>query len=559
MKRLVKKVRFDFCFRRWANKPYAVFNSLHKVIKIGVLSVCYSLITLTSENVFAHTDSIRVGKTVFLDEASVTAERRRTLSETGRVVTVITREEIETSGVNSLNDLFRLVPGFDVRSRGGNGVQADISIRGGSFDQVLILLNGVNITDPQTGHHNANIPVNLSEIDRVEVLEGSGARGHGPGAFSGAINIVTGERRDTELRFQIEGGQHAFMGQSASANLSKKRLSLYSSVSHSQSAGYVQATDFNIDNYFLQMRYQTEKFGRFGVQTSWQNKSFGANSFYSPAFRNQFEHIHAGLLTVDWNKSFDRFELQAYSSWRRHYDRYELIRDSSYGRNFHRTDVPGGQFRVNYYSKLGRTSAGGGFREEKVVSTVLGFDLERPFEVDFAKSGVSAQYTKGANRTSFYGFIEQLLWFEKLSISADIQSFYNSDFGNRFTGGLNAERRFDDKWKLKAGINSAVRLPSFTELFYRGAGYVPPSSPLSPEKSISFELGAQYGEIANISLFHRRGRDMIDWIKSVQEDPWTSANITEINSLGAEGSILWRPKNSKSFINRIQFSGLWQI
>ena len=558
MKRLEKKTRFDFCFRRWANKPYAVFNSLHKVIKIGVLSVTCSLIALTSKDVFAHTDTIHFGKTTLLDEASISAEKRRTLAEVGRVITLISKSEIEASGANSLNDLLESLAGFDVRSRGGNGVQADISIRGGSFDQVLVLLNGVNITDPQTGHHNTNIPVNLSEIDRIEILEGSGARTHGPGAFSGAINIVTGEKKESELRMQIDGGQYAFMSQSASANLSGERVSILASASHSQSDGYMRATDFNIDNFFLHSKIRTKKIGIFGLHSAWQKKSFGANSFYSPAFQNQFESVHAGLITADWKKSFSKSDLEVYASWRRHYDRYELIRDSSFGRNFHRTDVPGAQAKLNYYSKYGKTSTGIGFRNEKIVSTVLGEDLEQPFDADFASGAGSPQYTKGSERSSLYVFLEQMLHFEKFSMAGGIQAFYNSDYGTQWTGGLNVEHRFEGKLRLRAGLNSAVRLPTFTELFYKGAGYVPPTNSLAPEKALGFELGLQYGEMLNFSLFHRRGSAIIDWIKAAQADPWESANITEVNSLGAEFSIGWRPKNHNHFIHRMQLSGFWQ-
>ena len=558
MRKLQRKTKFDFCFRRWANKPYAVFNSLHKVIKIGVISVSYSLVALTSENVFAGTDTLHFWKTTVLDEASITAERRRTLSETGRVVTVISKSEIEASGANSLNDLLKSVPGFDVRSRGGNGVQADISIRGGSFDQVLLLLNGVNVTDPQTGHHNTNIPMNLNDVDRIEILEGSGARTHGPGAFSGAINIVTGEKKQSGINLQTDAGQYAFLAQSASANLSREKLSIHASASHSQSDGYMQATDFNIDNFFLHSKYKAGKTGSFGLQAAWQDKAYGANSFYSPAFRNQFEHTRAGLLTADWNKSFDKTELQIYAYWRRHYDRYELIRDSSYGRNFHRTDVPGAQAKFNYYSKYGKTSAGAGLRQEKIVSTVLGTELDEPFEADFANDvAAKPRYTKGADRTSVYGFVEQILYFDKWSIAGGLQAFWNSDYGNKFTGGVNAERRFDDKFKITAGINSAVRLPTFTELFYRGAGYVPSTTALAPERAMSFELGMQYRNLASLSLFHRRGSDILDWIKTTNDDPWESANITEVNAFGAEFSVSWRPTNPK-IINRMQLTGLWQ-
>ncbi|MBP6663010.1 MAG: TonB-dependent receptor, partial [Paludibacter sp.] len=113
---------------------------------------------------------------VNLQDVEVNATRNKLYSEMGRILTVIDRNEISRSSVQSIDQLLDYVAGVDIRQRGTNGTQADISIRGGSFDQVLVLLNGVNITDPQTGHFNLDIPVDLSDVTRVEILQGSSAR-----------------------------------------------------------------------------------------------------------------------------------------------------------------------------------------------------------------------------------------------------------------------------------------------------------------------------------------------------------------------------------------------
>ncbi|MDZ7605551.1 MAG: TonB-dependent receptor plug domain-containing protein, partial [Cyclobacteriaceae bacterium] len=122
----------------------------------------------------------------------------------------IERKEIESSPAQSVQDLLEYVAGVDVRQRGAEGVQADVSIRGGTFDQTLILLNGINITDPQTGHHNLNIPVSLSQIERIEILEGPAARVYGPNAFSGAINIVTRQSGSNSVDLQLSSGSFRY-------------------------------------------------------------------------------------------------------------------------------------------------------------------------------------------------------------------------------------------------------------------------------------------------------------------------------------------------------------
>ena len=138
--------------------------------------------------------------------------------QAARIVTVITKSEIERAPAQNLNDLLRYVAGVDIRQRGPFGAQADISIRGGTFDQTLILLNGVNITDPQTGHHNLNLPIDIESIERIEILQGPAAKSFGPNAFNGAINIITGNSKPNHIRSSGMFGQYGLY--KASVNIS---------------------------------------------------------------------------------------------------------------------------------------------------------------------------------------------------------------------------------------------------------------------------------------------------------------------------------------------------
>jgi outer membrane cobalamin receptor len=127
-----------------------------------------------------------------LSELSVTANIINTeIKNTGRNITVIDRKMIEGSPVKTLEGVLQYALNVDVRSRSAFGVQADISIRGGHYDQTLILVDGIKVNDPQTGHHSLNIPVPFSMIDRIEILQGGTSRVFGPSAFSGVINIIT--------------------------------------------------------------------------------------------------------------------------------------------------------------------------------------------------------------------------------------------------------------------------------------------------------------------------------------------------------------------------------
>ena len=175
-KNQVKKVT-AFRFKRFARKSYSVFNSLNKAVTIGVLAGC----TLTAAHATSvnpveqiaieiSTDSIPPTE---LDEVIVTASKANLpLTMASKQVTVISSKEIERAPARSIEDLLSYVAGVDILQRGPHGVQADISLRGGSFDQTAILINGINLTNPHTGHYSFDLPINLSDIERIEIVQG---------------------------------------------------------------------------------------------------------------------------------------------------------------------------------------------------------------------------------------------------------------------------------------------------------------------------------------------------------------------------------------------------
>ena len=191
MEKNIQKGSQPVRFRRFANCSYAVFRSLNTQVNIGVLAV--AMLTFANvETVSAQTENKSQEKLYELEEVEVTGTRApMTVAQAARMVTVLDREAIAAIPAQSVNDLLKYAVGVDVRQRGDMGVQTDISIRGGTFDQITILLNGINICDPQTGHNAADFPVDIHEIERIEVLEGPAGRVYGTSSLVGAINIVT--------------------------------------------------------------------------------------------------------------------------------------------------------------------------------------------------------------------------------------------------------------------------------------------------------------------------------------------------------------------------------
>ena len=188
---------------------------------------------------------------LMMDGVVVTASRTPVEAQKStRIVTVITKTEIARAPGRNLNDILRNIPGLDIRQRGPLGTQADLSIRGGTFDQTLILLNGVNITDPQTGHHNLNLPVDIESIERIEILNGPAAKSFGPNAFSGVINIITGNRSPNRISTSLLLGQYGLSGASANISNTLGKLEQFLSLSRTASDGYIENTDFSNGTVF---------------------------------------------------------------------------------------------------------------------------------------------------------------------------------------------------------------------------------------------------------------------------------------------------------------------
>jgi len=451
----------------------------------------------------------------------------------GRVLTVIDKTEITRSAVQSLDQLLDYVAGIDIRQRGTNTTQADISVRGGSFDQVLVLLNGVNITDPQTGHFNLDIPLNLSDVSRVEILQGSSARVLGPNAFSGAINIVTESAGKRALNAEMTAGSFNTFGQSVTNTSGNERLHTLVSLSHRSSDGYMKNTDYDFTNAFVQSTLDTKTVGKFDLQVAAQQKAFGANSFYELRYPNQYERSKTFLTSLNWSMTSNRFTYLAQTYWRRHNDRFELDYNKPAGWNYHQTDVSGAKFTIDALTSLGKSTLGAELRNEHILSNKLG-EVRDSLKVPFEESGY---FTKETNRLNSSIFMNHSLVFGKFYASAGVSGTYTSKYGLNGAGGADIAYRFNDKYRVFASFNSAVRLPTFTDIYYLIPNFQVADPNIKPEHSQTFELGTKLNESNwkfEATAYYRMGQNVIDWIMMPGETVWKNKNLTNVNAIGVD-------------------------
>ena len=421
-----------FRFKRFARKSYSVFNSLHKSVTIGVLTGC----TLVSahatsvepvEQMFIQTASDSIPPTE-LDEVVVTASKvAMPLNLAAKQVTVISRQEIERAPVRSIEDLLNYVAGVDILQRGPHGVQADITLRGGSFDQTAILLNGINLTNPHTGHYSFDIPINISDIERIEIVQGPSSLVYGAGAFSGGVNIITKKDTKSNVYAKVEGGMHGLFGADTRGAIAGESYTHSLSTGYKRSDGYIPNSDYDIYNLLWQSRFDING-SNIDFQAGLNDKAYGANTFYTAAYPNQFDDTQ-GLFFSLKGETNGKLKLTPHIYWSRHYDEFQLIREGTPDKpswytdhNYHRSDVFGMNLNMQYASRFGITSFGGEFRNEGILSNVLGNAMEEPI----------GKYTKSDNRTNISYYAEHNFILNRITLSLGGLINYNTAVTDKF-------------------------------------------------------------------------------------------------------------------------------
>ena len=545
--------RSTLIFKHFNRKGYSLFAALGKEVIIGVLSVAtltYAKADGIATKPLVDNDSISFGEQR-LDEVEVMGSRAPlTALQSAKIVEVISRDDIQRAQAQTINDILKLSTGVDVRQRGGFGVQTDISINGGTFDQIAILLNGVPLSSPQTGHNAADFPVSLSDIERIEVLEGASARVFGSSAFSGAINIVTRADSRSNVRLSAEGGSFGTFG--ADGAVSWVPAGGIVRTRHQLSAGYTRS-DGGTDNSDFRKRrayYQGDLATRF-VDAGWQfgvtSQDYGANTFYSAKFPNQYEETRRWIGSVNARvrpfagaggrfKSSLEFIPTVYAH--RDYDHFQLIKGSTgaaAGENFHRTDVYGASLNAHFDWLPGKTAIGADIRKEHIRSTAYGELL--PESEWKSIHGSDRSYSREGNRTNTSIFLEHNILIGSFTLSAGVMANKNTglDHDFRFYPGIDLSYRPNEHWKLYASWNKALRVPTYTDLYTSNSAQQGDPT-LKPERNSTFKVGSRFrtrGIEALASAFYSNGSNMIDWVYETETSTkYHALNIGKLDNMG---------------------------
>ena len=536
----MKKKRFNQTlvahWHRFSRKSYSAYCSLKRVVAISVLSVSTLLSASAATPESVKTDRQLDEEAMHDDSAQDPLELREvevvtqaSSLSTGRPaqpVTIISGATIASEPVQTITDVLKYVSSIDVRQRGPNGIQSDINIDGGTHDQVTILLNGVDITSPQTGHYSGDWPVNVEDIDRIEILEGAASRVSGSSSLMGIINIITKPAKKKDLNLHVEGGSFLTFGASFSGNLPLGKVKNHLSGLWNRSDGGTTNSDYRRFQGFYQGGYESDLVDvdwQFGVSTL----GFGANTFYSAAYPNQHDQVYRLITSVSAVfKTRVRIEPMVY--WNRLGDHYQLVRDTHTGENFHRSDVVGGRLNASAQWVAGRSNLGVGVRYEHLYSSALGTPMDESKWIPVPGQD-GAVYNKEVSRTAVNLFAEHNVRLGRFDLSAGLTASMNTGIDKkfRFYPGIDVSYRPTDNWRLTASWNRGYRMPTFTDLYYKSV-VIEGNKDMKPERMQSWKITASYTNSfisAGIQGFYHQGRDMIDWVMYTPEDIYHSTNF----------------------------------
>lgn len=493
-----------------------------------------------------------------LKEILVVSQKAEVHSEAYRLITQVSQAQIEALPIQSVADILQYLPGVDVRTRSANGAQADVNMRGGTFDQVLVMLNGIPLSDFHTGHYTLNIPISTELIERIEVLEGGSANLHG--AFPGAINIVTKSKKEIQkkdLALKLTAGMNGLVNPAVAASIPMNEALFNVSAEYSRAEGYyaprptgkeekaLQNSDFQLANIYFQTYWKG-----LDVQAGAQLKDAGLGMGYGFGSQDQFDATRTAFGSAKYTHRWNTWRIDAQASYRANYDRYEWHRGQRLYGNFHFSQTASAAISAHYSSQVGVTSFGVSVRNENIHSTNLGDTInpngQIPNTAGFELSEVRVlDLVKGGNRFHTNYFAEQTFNYAGFTASIGINGIYNTKFGHHLGGGANIGYNFQKGGRLYGNANRSFRMPTFTDLYY-DAGNQLGNRNLKPEEAWLLSIGYK-GEWSlwkgNLSVsadwYYRWGKNIIDWVY-VKEDtkrPYHAENKQQVNATGVELSV----------------------
>jgi iron complex outermembrane receptor protein len=454
-----------------------------------------------------------------LDTVRVTSRSDAALATSTRSVEVITREELARRAARSLSDVLAVALGVDAQQR--SPAQADLGLRGSTYSQVVILVDGVRVSDLQSGHYALDLAVPVAMIERIEILRGTGSALYGSDAIGGVVNIVTrSDASVTELATRVGsfGGANGRLALGTTSHGTGLRLG----ADVDRSDGHRDGTDYRT----TQVRGTADRLvgtTRIAADVGLGARQFGAADFYSPY--PSYETTRSTTADVRVRAPLSsRVALDGVVHTRRHSDVFTLKRDDpAFYQNTHLSWQSGAEAAVRFtpMDRL-RVAAGSELLDARLKSARLGDHDER-------RRAAFVEATVGRPGGAI--------------VDAGFRGDWSSVVGGFASPSVAASVPIGSTLQLRASSGRGFRAPDWTERFYRDPANVGDSA-LAVERFTAHEVGARLVPVAwasaDVALFERHATALIDWARPTDSSttaPWRTMNFAAAMYRGIEAAV----------------------
>lgn len=453
-------------------------------------------------------------------------------AEADRDVTSIKIPERQRPLYDSWFDLLNLDPSLDLEQRAPGGFLADLSIRGATFGQTLVLLNGMRLDDVQTGHFNLDLPIPMEMVSGMEVLKGSGSTLYGSDAIGGVVNVIAEPLDHNELRVLAGAGNFGFNEQHAIASFGEGWWREELAGARDFSTGFMPDRDYR--NLALSSLSQLRsRLGAGSILFAYSDRPYGANQFYGPY--PSWERIKTWFMSAHQNLGE---KTEASFAYRRHTDLFVLFRDDpQIYTNRHLEDSWQGDLRRH---------------DNLPVHGVISYGVEGLSEgIQSTNLGIHRR-ARGSGYV-FYDLRSLRRYSLSLGIREEVYGVHQVATSPSASGAV----WFSERFKLRASASRAFRLPSFTDLYYSDPSNL--GNPyLKPESAVSYEAGLDAFLRRNIrafvTVFQRQDKNVIDYVAPPGSIVYMATNFDNLTFTGVETGVAWDPRSGQHMA--VTFSGL---
>ena len=411
----------------------------------------------------------------------------------------------------------------DIQQRAPAGILADISVRGGSFEQTLVLLNGLRINDVETSHFNLDLPVPLNALGSIDLLHGAGSTLYGSDAIGGVADFLTWKPDRTTLRLRSGLGSYGENQQAVSGSLATRKATEVLAGSRDFSIGFIPDRDYRSDAASSESFVQTRA-GTSDLLLAGNDRSYGANQFYGPFTSREHTKAWFAALTQHLTQ-----QTQVAVAYRRHSDIFLLFQDKPAGyKNQHIDDGFEGSVRdQRSLIKDVALSTGIEATTDQIASTNLGHH--------------------GRNRGAGYAAVE---WLKPNRASFSLGGREEVFSGGRavFSPTTAGTLWLAHSLSLHGSIGYGFRIPTFLDLYYSDPGTLGDPN-LKPESAWNYEAGVNWTPTATVfttlNIFYSSQNNTIDYTRTSSSAKYKATNLSDLHFAGIEAALDWQPHSTQ--------------